>query len=136
MFFSPDSDKVCIKYYYPPDSWLVRLYRMSGSNVQRAFDLFSVHPDRSETAVFDAATGWEYGRLPCLPGYVVKFADEKTLAIFPLTGAKAIELWDLPLRTAVHSFIAWTCFGVATVLTGACWYAPRAMKLEQRPIPS
>jgi WD40 repeat protein len=133
MFFSPDSGKVCIND--PPDSWLVRLYWMSGTTVQRALEFFSILPDRMETAVFDAATGSEYGRLPCPLGYVVAFADDKTLAIFPLRGAKAIELWDLPPSTAVHPFIAWACFGVATLLTGARWYAWRAVKMEQRPVP-
>jgi hypothetical protein len=133
IFFSPDSDKVCIKYYSPPDSWLVRLYWMSGTGVQRVLESFSILPNRMETAVFDAATGWECGRLPCPLGFVVKFADDKTLAIFPVRDAKAIELWDLPPRTAVHPFIAWACFGMATLLTGARCYAWRAVKTGRQP---
>jgi WD40 repeat protein len=80
MFFSPDSGKVCVKYDDSPDLWLLQLYWMSGTNVQRAFDLFSI-VNRTETAVFDAATGREYGRLPCALNNAVRFADEKTLAI-------------------------------------------------------
>jgi len=127
MFFSPDGSKVGITVAHPNSTWHDGLSSWFGGG--RGFELMSF---KEETAVLDAATGQDCGRMPCF-GSNVLFADDKTLATLSKTG-DAIQLWELPPGRALQGVGAWACLGVALVLTGIWWYARAAGQKVKREI--
>jgi len=118
------------------ETWLDKLTQLAGDiHIPQFLAPVLIPNTEAPVIVFDAATGKECGLVPHghFTSYV-HFVDDTTLATLSPT-RDAIQLWDLPPRRALHPFIAWTCLGVALLLTGACWYGWRTAKMEQRPVP-
>jgi hypothetical protein len=121
MFFSPKGSKVCL-WVLSRDLWINDVRAWLGVSHPTSD---SVH---GRAIVVDADTGQECAQLSGFRS-AIYFADETTIAALSEAG-DAIQLWDLPPRTALPAFIAWACLGVALVLTMAWWSSWRAVKKE------
>lgn len=119
MFFSPDGSKLAFSVSAPNSAWYDGLGSWFGASGD--FKLMSF---KEEATVLDAATGQHHGRVPCF-GSKVAFADDHTLATLS-KAEDAIQLWDLPPRSAIPSFVTWACLGVAVGFTAAWWSARHA----------
>src|SRR5260370_11552421 len=111
MFFSPDGSKVGITVAHPNSTRHDGLSSWFGGG--RGFELMSF---KEETAVLDAATGQDCGRMPCF-GSNVLFADDKTLATLSRTG-DAIQLCALPPGRALQGLGACRCLVLPSSLWG------------------